>query len=309
LQLHLIIFLKGLVLETQDVFHKALVVGTVRNAEDNIVRDLQKIMNALEELVPTLSFVIESDSSDSTLSKLAEHSIIDPRIAFKSLGQLEPTIPDRIERLKYCRNEYVKAIRSNPVYQDCDLIVVADLDGINTKVSTRSFKSALETELEWDILTANQSARYYDILALRHPFWSPNSWTHESDWLTTFMNPEKARRHSLSDRMIRIPKDSSPIQVDSAFGGLGLYRRWVFDEFDYSKDLPEADLEIDHVTLNRKAKSAGAKIYIHPALINSHWTGHSRNGIPMVFKLRKVLNKLNYFGLRKFKRKYFKSFI
>ena len=95
---------------------------------------------------------------------------------------------------------------------------------------------ALEENLEWDVFTANQSARYYDLLALRHPLWSPNNWLIESAWFSQFLGKSKAQRHSMTDRMIKIPVNLPPIPVDSAFGGLAIYRKWVFSKSDYSSD-------------------------------------------------------------------------
>jgi hypothetical protein len=118
-------------------FHRALVVGTARNASDNIVTDLLRIVNSLEIIVPTFGFVVESDSDDTTVSMLEDLSKRDSRIRFISLGQVTPQIPDRIARLRHCRNEYVREIRENPDYAECDLIIVADLDGINTKITPR----------------------------------------------------------------------------------------------------------------------------------------------------------------------------
>ena len=263
-------------------FHRALVVGTVRNASSNIASDLLRIINSLDAILPTSGFVVESDSEDTTVSLLKNLSTQDSRIRFISLGQVAPHIPDRIARLRHSRNAYVREIRENPDYQDCDLIIVADLDGINTKISTKYLEHALSSEVRWDAMAANQSARYYDILALRHPLWSPNNWLMEVEWLTPFLGEKAARRHSMADRMIRIPSDLPPILVDSAFGGLCIYRRWIFDKCDYSEDIPEAADEIDHVTLHRKVRGAGGRIFIHPGLINSNWTAHSLNGSPFI---------------------------
>jgi len=290
-------------------FRKALVVGTVRNAQKNVIPDIQRIMSALEGIYPTLGFVVESDSSDETLEKLSKYAEKEERFSFISLGNLEPDLPDRIERLRYCRNEYVKAIRSDARYRDCDLIVVADLDGINTKIKASTFMTALQTDISWDILTANQTAPYYDILALRHPIWSPNSWLLEYNWLKPVIGKHQALRHALSDRMIRIPTSTPPIEVDSAFGGLGLYRRWIFEEFDYSRDIPESNFEIDHVTIHRKAKNSGARIFIHPELVNASWTSHSRNGAQRVLLLRRIFKTCNYLGLRSIKKRFFSNYV
>jgi hypothetical protein len=269
-------------------FHRALVVGTARNASANVTTDLLRIVNSLDSIIPTFGFVVESDSDDETVSLLDDLSNRDSRIRFISLGNQAPQIPDRIARLRHCRNAYVREIRENPEYAECDLVVVADLDGINTKINTKYLERALSSEVQWDAMAANQSARYYDILALRHPLWSPNNWLMEAEWLEPFLGERAAKRHSMADRMIRIPSKLPPIQVDSAFGGLCIYKRWIFEECDYSEDTPEAADEIDHVTLHRKARKSQARIFIHPGLINSNWTAHSLNG-PQFIRISKSL--------------------
>lgn len=269
-------------------FKSALVVGTVRNASTNIVSDLMRIVNALEEILPTKAYVVESDSSDETLAKLTDLASIDSRIRFTSFGVVAITIPNRIQRIRYCRNEYVNEIRNNPLYKDVDLIIVADLDGINTMIDSSVFKLALDLELSWDALAANQSARYYDIFALRHPLWSPNDWSLEAHWLEPFLGKKIAKRHSMTDRMIHIPPTLPPIPVESAFGGLCIYRRWVFNQFDYLEE-PDAPLnENEHVTIHRKIRAAGGEIYIHPGLVNSKWTAHSLGARPLI----KILNSV-----------------
>ena len=269
-------------------FSRALVVGTARNASKNIVTDLLRIVNSLDAIMPTLGFVVESDSEDRTAVALKELAFVDKRIRFISLGQVALTIPDRIARLRHCRNAYIQEIRNNKLYKDCDLIVVADLDGINTKIKTKHFELALNSTVHWDVIAANQSARYYDILALRHPLWSPNNWITEMEWFTPFLGSKKAKVHSMADRMLRIPADLPPIEVDSAFGGLSIHRRWTLENFDYSEDSLEAADEIDHVTLNRKIREAGGRIFIHPGLINSNWTAHSLNGSRSITALKSV---------------------
>jgi hypothetical protein len=109
--------------------------------------------------------------------------------------------------------------------------------------------------------------------------------------------------------MIRIPADGAPIKVDSAFGGLGIYRRWIFENFDYSKESSEDESSIDHVSLSTKAKEAGANIYIHPGLINANWTSHSRNGQTSVLRTRRILSKVRYLGMKRIKQKFFNNSI
>jgi hypothetical protein len=174
------------------------------------------------------------------------------------------------------------------LYKEVDLIIAADLDGINTQINSNVLKLALNSDLNWDALAANQSARYYDIYALRHQLWSPNDWASEADWLKPFVGEKTAKRHAMTDRMIHIDPTLQPIPVDSAFGGLCVYRRWVFDRFDYTEDRNSALNENEHVTIHRKLRAAGGEIYIHPGLINSKWTTHSLGARPII----RVLNSI-----------------
>jgi hypothetical protein len=273
----------------EDQFKSAVVVGTIRNGAHSVKNDLQRILNALNEILPTCAFVVESDSTDNTVGELNSLSNLDTRIAYKSLGKVAPVIPDRINRLRFCRNAYVEEIRTNHKYRNCDLVVVADLDGINTEISARNITLALETSVNWDALTANQRAKYYDILALRHIYWSPNNWSSEAAWFEVFLGKEKALQHTMIDRMLKIPVNYPPMEVQSAFGGFAIYKRWVFDSCDYSEDSTSDTDEIDHVSLSRKIRSHGGHVYIHPALINANWTEHSISSIRSLRILKKFV--------------------
>lgn len=271
-------------------FRKALVVGTIRDGQSGIVRDVKNIIEAISPLLNVEFFIVESDSSDSTVSILENLANESTSVHFVSLGDLSPEIPDRIERLKYCRNRYVEEVRANPLFQECDLIIVADLDGINSSITVEGVRKALESNFDWDVLCANQKGKYYDLLALRHPFWAPNDYLEEIEWLKTFMGRKRSLRHSKFDRMFRIPIESDPIEVTSAFGGFAIYKRWIFESCDYTTDGLAVGHEIDHVTLSRKAKALGARIWIQPKLINSRWTNHSLNSFQFLLSVKNFIH-------------------
>lgn len=124
--------------EPGNIYRRALVVGTVRNASKFVTADISRIIQALEPIIPALAFIVESDSEDDTVEKLKTLCAVDSRVQFVSLGSLEHLFSERLARLKHCRNVYLDQIKNNPIYSDCDLIVVADLDGINTAISQRN---------------------------------------------------------------------------------------------------------------------------------------------------------------------------
>lgn len=259
-----------------------LVVGTVRNVENSICKDVLRLEASLQSHFQLSFFLVESDSSDNTIHQLRLLSNQLPDFRFLSLGNLEGEIPDRIERIRFARNQYVNEIRSNSKYKQYNYIVVADLDGVNSQISEKSFLNAFRSEVPWDVITANQLGKYYDLLALRHPLWSPNNCFSSIEWLTPYIGSRRAWRYSIYQRMIRIPESSAPIEVHSAFGGLSVNRKWVFEKCDYKRRLGDPEDENEHVTLNGQVRGFEGKVYIQPNFINARWTTHSIHGIRLV---------------------------
>ena len=63
--------------------------------------------------------------------------------------------------------------------------------------------------------------------------------------------------------------------MESAFGGLALYRREAFAGVRYvGLDASGAEC-CEHVGLHAQMRAAGHRLYIHPALINARRTRHA----------------------------------
>jgi hypothetical protein len=270
-----------------------LVVGTVRNVGMTLQKEIIKFKSALSARFSVNFFLVESDSTDDTLTVLHSLANKDVNFRFVTLGNLENTIYDRIERIRFARNVYVSEIRQNIKYSGCAYIVVADLDGVNSRINENGFSKAFNSDANWDVLTANQLGKYYDILALRHPIWSPNNCFTALEWLTPLIGKRKAWNESIFQRMIRIPNSSNPIEVDSAFGGLSVNRRWVFENCDYSRYETSNFDDNEHVTLHNKVRQLNGKIFIQPDFINARWTSHSIHGIKFIH-YSKMIFDLSY---------------
>jgi hypothetical protein len=76
--------------------------------------------------------------------------------------------------------------------------------------------------------------------------------------------------------MITIPESADWIPVDSAFGGLGIYRRSILSGARYSGADEDGDGTCEHVPLNNQLRARGARIFINPRLINTTYTDNSR---------------------------------
>jgi hypothetical protein len=142
-----------------------IIVGLARNLEKRITKNVANLIKAFEKFGEVTFYVVESDSQDSTLYKLEELTKNFPRFHYKSLGNLELSFPNRIERLQYCRNNYVSYIRQ--IAAQHDFVCVADLDGINNQLSWSSVGSSFSSNVDWDMCSANQKFGYFDLYALR----------------------------------------------------------------------------------------------------------------------------------------------
>jgi hypothetical protein len=269
---------------------KFLVVGTISNASKRFQPDMDKIAVALSSLGRVEYFLVESDSHDSTPRILKTLKAENLDFDFKSLGELRTRFPDRIERIRHCRNVYVEYIRNKYSERKWDYVVVADLDGMNSRVTTAGVKSSISKMNNWDALFANQKHGYYDLFALRSSDWV------ECDLLKIlrvdegagqeksqkrnplgYLRNQKIRQEVLYSKMRRIPRDSEVIRVDSAFGGLGIYKTEMFLEFDYSLTDGELPDGSEHLTFHQKCIDEGFSLGINPEMINATYNEYNIN--------------------------------
>ncbi len=123
---------------------------------------------------------------------------------------------------------------------------------------------------------ANQDGPYYDIWALRHKEWCPEDCWAQYNFLNQYrLDFEKNLWGSVYSKMITIAQDSEWIDVDSAFGGLAIYKKTAFDVCRYVGITEMGEEFCEHVYFHRQLKSIGAKLYINPKLINAGMTEHT----------------------------------
>ena len=150
---------------------KILLVGTVSNVAQTIEKELKVVLKAMSVFDSVQVFLVESDSTDETVKILKKIALKNENFQFIALGKLKNKYPNRIARIAYCRDIYVKYIRDNNVISKWNYVAVADLDGMNFKLRKNGIQSCFETNVDWDGVMANQKFGYYDIYALRAPGW------------------------------------------------------------------------------------------------------------------------------------------
>jgi len=252
-------------------FNNIVITGVARNCGKNIIQDIKRLHKALEDCNNLKFLIIESDSSDDTLEKLAylKNKIKD--FYFLSLGELKNKIPERTKRLAYCRNLYLEELENNKIFKDAEYLLVTDLDGTNELLTKKGIASCMEIN-DWDVCTANQNGMYYDIWAFRHPLLSPNDCWKVYGFMVNELgiSSKLAKIKALKSRMFWFIKSLKPFEVDSAFGGLAIYKRNAITNIRYIGVDENGHEVCEHVALNEQIKEKGGKIYINPQLINCY---------------------------------------
>jgi hypothetical protein len=264
-----------------------LITGLVRNQESNL-ENIVAILENTFDMYGNISFlIIESDSTDRTIETLTGLRDSHANFDFVSLGNLEETIENRWVRMAILRNTYLDIFKKSSKYSDCNFLVVADFDDVNLELKSSSIESIFKRN-DWAAVFANQSKYYYDILALRHPTLSPNDcWKEERSLSEKGMNPFIARKRAVFDRQIKIPRNSPWLEVDSAFGGLAIYRRKSIKNCHYSEYSSEGDYACEHIDFHSQIRSSGGKLFIVPSMINSGYVDHTQ--------IRKVVPTFKWF--------------
>jgi len=209
--------------------------------------------------------VVENDSKDRTAAMLASWKRSDPRPRRHiSLTGLDRRFRTRTERLPECRNALLDELWREPA----DFMVMLDMDGIcQEPIPEASIQSCFNYPLDgWAAMTANISSKYYDIWALRSEWCPYDCW--QKVWhRPAGMTPEEAIEQFIHVHKKHIPANAPPLEVESAFGGLGVYQVSFLKGCRYSRKSTFHDADVEHCAFNQAIRRNGGKVFINPALI------------------------------------------
>ena len=210
--------------------NKLLILSTVRNCEKNLYFNYNTLKKGLKN-ISLKWIIIESDSSDNTINILKKISKEDRNFQFFSYKNLRNKIENRIERIADCRNKYLSKIKKIKKF---NFSLIIDLDERIDLFNFNNFKSCFQKKYKWDVCCANQLVRYYDIYSLRHRFWSNSDCWKEVEFKNRFIKNKYLNIFtSVHSKMIKIPESSDWIKVDSAFGGMAVYKNKILKGIKY----------------------------------------------------------------------------
>lgn len=278
---------------------RVVIAGTISNVSKEIKKDLKKVVESFKDFHVIKIILVESDSTDNTIKTLRNLEKNYSNLEYISLGKLRTQIPNRIERIRYCRREYMALISKLSINEKIDYVVVADLDGMNRNLNSNSIKSCFERD-GWDAVVANQTFGYYDVFALRCFNWLQtdcfedlrelqNALNHKKNKMSKlrlFFEFDECRKKAIYSKMRRIPRKSEWIEIQSGFGGLGIYKSELFLQSNYNENSITNSIKSEHIAFCENFRGLGGRIFINPKLINNHINTYNINRITFIRLIR-----------------------
>lgn len=270
-------------------FASAVFVGCARNAAQYLPSVLQNLERWSQLFEKTAFVFVENDSTDRTPQVLKQWLAKQRHGQLLRLDGLVSSEPSRTARLSVARNAYLDYVRSSS-YAHHQYLVIVDFDDVNAvPICERDFAAALDFLENTDEaigVFSNSAPVYYDVWALRHDEWSPDDcWAA----LRASGEPESLanKERFVYSRQRYLPHDAEPIQVKSAFGGIGVYRLPAALRGRY-RGLTETGAEIcEHVPFNL-AVGLNRKLYVFPRLRNAAPKEHLQSDLGFLHTSREL---------------------
>ena len=250
----------------KDTRKGVLIASTVRNCGQTILKTIEALDKYLGSTKREF-FIVESDSDDDTLTILENLARRRSDFKYLSMGSLQSNIPKRTDRIAFCRNKYLEYLRLN--CENFEYLIVVDSDGIVSKIDDSNVLSS--PDVNWHTLTANVSGFYYDLWALRSEHWcNYDCWKRYRNLIKIGMNEYHSYKISVWSPTTILNPRGSHLKVDSAFGGLAIYKvKSIPKSARYVGVDAQGEEICEHVSfnlaINRKNLHSG--MYILPGLI------------------------------------------
>lgn len=234
--------------------------GLARDCEDTISRNLDSIIRIGEDerIDEYRIWVAENDSDDRTKDILKEYDETNENIKFYDYEGLDEEIENRVKRIMYLREEILNKLKKYVGDKKEDIIYCPiDLDSeIASSVDLDVFISECERveNGELNAIFPASEPYYYDIYALRKEGWVEGNCWGKVNIRTRTLSFWQKRKH-IFDKQIHISDifENKNIQVESAFGGFGIYNMSSAISSSYArqdKRLDEDGITCEHVYFN-----------------------------------------------------------
>jgi len=240
--------------------YNVIIAGTVRDIESYVKKDLENIDKCGKKFNDYAVIIYENDSKDKT-RKLLEENKKDNYIYIFEDGIKEPM---RTMRISNGRNKILDKVREINKNNEYQYLIMLDLDDRN---SSGKFVDSIETcfeNMDWDVLTGNQSDIYYDIWAFRKKgLLDWDCWKEYHKSVKNGMSDSEAKQRYVFGIISKFEPDGF-IEVDSAFSGIAIYKLSSIPEnCRYEGKYEDGGELCEHVPFHKCLKDNGAKIYLN----------------------------------------------
>jgi hypothetical protein len=213
----------------------------------------------------------EDGSSDSTRDALSQWCGERPNAHILNIDGFDTRPNKPGERQAFLRNRILAFIKDRG-FADYDGFCIMDFGAANVpEIATAGFSAATEFLFSHRAnagVFAVSDPVYYDIDALHCEGWC------EADWRKAFRAAPISDKIDVfqahvCDRQVPVERAHPPIYVNSAFGGLAVYRLSYALQATYAGLDQDGEETSEHVSFNADIKRLGGDLYIFPALRNS----------------------------------------
>ena len=271
----------------KNLLGKVIFAGCIRNCERWLPKVLINIEKYSSYFLESHFIFIENDSTDNT-KEILEKWYKNRNCSSINMDGLK-NIPKRGLRLEAARNTYLKIIKDSNSLKKYDYLIVMDLDDASIfEIEKKNILKSIEflnSDKSIAGVFSNQRGMYYDMWTLRHKTICPvDVWEEILDYkIKNKVTDEIAYECTLKKRKFNLDENNSPLEVDSAFGGFGIYKMDYIlkNQKPYigskTKKIDKNNTikwqVCEHVQFNMGIKDLGGKLYILPYLINGENKG------------------------------------
>jgi len=260
-------------------------VGLARDC----ARDLPYVFDNIHDMAALFArtgFVFaENDSRDATPQILRAFGAHRPLFHCLNFDGIAKRLPERTRRFAFLRNKCISVVRADPDLRGFDYLIVMDMDDMNNEPLDRNavVEALAFLDRGEDIagVFANSRGPYYDMWTLREPRLCPiDPWEEVFDYaLAHRVDDHTAYEQTFARRIFTLQPDAPPLEVTSAFGGLGIYKLRYALQATYKGDKPKEMLRdgkrlrfkwqsCEHVAFNEDIVRRGGRLFVLPFLCN-----------------------------------------
>ena len=290
---------------------KVVFAGCARNCSNFLPKVLDNIEFYSSFFSESYMIIVENGSTDKTKEILKSNQNKKNFFLFEDdLNKL----PYRGQRLEKARNLIIETIKKNTNLISCDLFIMLDLDDMGTyRIEEKNILDSVKFLFSKEKIAAvfaNQLGTYYDMWTLRDQKYCKNDFWAEvlqflmknknSNEKISKSNLEEVKKKIIDKKTYSFKKNHLPIEVESAFGGFGIYkmkyilknkRRYIGTQIVnlISKDQKKLKVKYqkcEHVNFNQGLTEQNLKLYILPNLINRDY---ERNIFPPSVSLNLIV--------------------